>query len=245
MFRFIFFFSWYRSYLSFPVSYLILASLLCACSSSTAPMLSAAKSVIHPKSGVSLDPDYRYLRTSFISHSILPSPVAYLALGSSQYTSSGLLQIWYSADKEIIKLCNARLCGTAGLPVDWRKVLLKNIPSWDQIRLNDIVYERQRFVMPGFHFGIQDQVFVHKIAAPKRSLLVGFNPNQLIWFKENTICSQKNMRLPDARYAVDFSGNKPQVIYSEQCLAKGLCFAFQIWTADQEKTFSMNKKHRL
>lgn len=212
--------------------------LLSSCSPSTSPIVTLTKNIVRPNKKIFLNPNYHYLRVSYISHNILPTPTVYLALRSSETTSNGLLQVWYSADREVIKFCHDRLCGSAGLNVDWRDVVFKNVPSWEQIQLQDRSYERQRFVMPGYRFGIQDRIVVSKIPVPKNSLLVDYDPHQFLWFQEKTFCSQKEMRIPPARYAVDFSGNKPKVIYSEQCLAKGFCFAFQSWDVQQKRTFN-------
>ena len=65
----------------------------------------------------------------------------------------------------------------------------------------------------------------------------GRDSQRLSWFEERVLPSAKgtpvlvaaDQILPPARYAVDMQEGRAVVVYSEQCLASELCFAWQRW----------------
>jgi len=101
--------------------------------------------------------------------------------------------------------------------------------------------------MPGYRFGVEDDLVVGVISAPAKSGLRGVAAESLTWFEESTASSAgESVRravfgataatwLPPARYAVDLGGGGDQVVYAEQCLAADLCLSWQRWSAAMQQ----------
>lgn len=167
-----------------------------------------------------LNPNFRYLRVT------VGGRVALLALGYVDSDPQGPIEVWYSAERELLRLQNGRLVGAVGLTTEWRNVRLHELPSWSAAAHGGeaLHWTRTRDVMPGYRFGVKDALSLRVVEAPQRSALQGLDAQRLSWFEE-----QLESGLPPARYAVDFSGDKETVVYGEQCLAVDLCFTWQRW----------------
>lgn len=194
-----------------------------------------------PQSNTSrLNPDYRYLRVT------LEGRVAFLALGNVDRNAAGPIEVWYSAEKEVLRLQNGRLVGATGLPTEWREVVLPSLPSWSEIAgaRQPFHWSRLRDVMPGYRYGLRDSLALRVSAAPGKTALVGVDAGSLTWFEEIREApaaagflaafqpaSKDDQALPAARYAVDLRVGRGIVVYGEQCLARELCFTWQHWSA--------------
>ena len=185
-----------------------------------------------------LNPDFRYLRVT------VSGRVALLALGYVDSHSQGPIEVWYSAEREVLRLQNGRLVGAVGLTTEWRNVLLPELPSWAVAARADrgFRWTRTRDVMPGYRFGVKDALSLHVVATPTRSALQGLETQRLTWFEERVESGSvawlsgifgngvgADAVLPPARYAVDFQGGQETVVYGEHCLAAELCFTWQRW----------------
>ena len=197
---------------------------LSGCANNNTVFLKAAKTAIgkfKPSESVVLDPAYRYMRVTVGTQHV------YMALASRAPTPQGLLDTWYSGEGEVIKLLAGRIVSTYGLPTDWRVVRTATIPSWKSVLKSSGIYKRQRDVMPGYHYGIQDKITMKAIMPPKRTSFINKRPNQLVWFEERTVTQYKGEIIPTAIYAIDFSNHTERVVYSVQCLNSKLCLAFE------------------
>ena len=187
-----------------------------------------------------LNPNFRYLRVT------IGGRVALLALGNVDGHPQGPIEVWYSAEREVLRLQNGRLVGAVGLTTEWRDVLLPELPSWSVAARADqpLRWTRTRDVMPGYRFGVQETLSLRVVAEPKRSALQGLDLQRLAWFEEQVepgpvarlssvfgSDSAADIPLPPARYAVDLQGGRETVVYGEQCLAPDLCFTWQRWPA--------------
>jgi hypothetical protein len=185
-----------------------------------------------------LNPNFRYLRLTIRGH------VALLALGYVERGPQGPIEVWYSAEREVLRLQNGRLAGAVGLTTEWRNVDLPALPSWSAVARagRAIAWTRTRDVMPGYRFGVKDELSLRVVEAPRGSVLQGLDPQELTWFEERDELgasaglpgilggsTNADAALPPARYAVDFAGGKETVAYGEQCLAADLCFTWQRW----------------
>ena len=170
-----------------------------------------------------LDPRFRYLR---VTHE---GGVAILILGGVDKDARGIIQTWYAADAAVLKLQNGRLVGNTGLAPEWRAVALPELPAWSTLAAEQkpLPWERVRDVMPGYRFGIRDQLVLAVVAPPRSSGLVRLDPQKLTWFEERTQASTGE-RLPPARYAVQGD----TVVYGEQCVSARNCIKWQRWPAD-------------
>ena len=185
-----------------------------------------------------LNPNYRYLRVT------ISGRVALLALGDVDSHPRGPIEVWYSAEREVLRLQNGRLVGAVGLTTEWRDVLLSELPSWSAAASSNRAFRwtRTRDVMPGYRFGVKDELLLRVVEVPQRSALQGLDPQRLIWFEERAEAGVlaglsgifggsvgADAVLPPARYAVDLRGGRETVIYGEQCLTAELCFSWQRW----------------
>lgn len=185
-----------------------------------------------------LNPNFRYLRVT------VGGRVALLALGNVDSHPQGPIEVWYSAEREVLRLQNGRLVGAVGLTTEWRHVSLPEMPSWSATARADQAFRwtRTRDVMPGYRFGVKDVLSLRVVAEPKRSELKGLDSQRLTWFEERVESGPvagfsgifgdsiaADAALPPARYAVDFRDGQETVVYGEQCLAPDLCFTWQRW----------------
>jgi hypothetical protein len=179
-----------------------------------------------------LNPEYRYLRVA------IKDRVVFLALGDQDKNALGTIDVWYSSNREVLRLQNGRIAGATGLTTEWRTVLLDEAPLWRTAlgAAQPLRWTRVSDVMPGYRFGVRDQLELRPIS-PLPVVIRGYDAQRLHWFDERIVRSapatgvstNNAQMLPPARYAVDLQGEKPVVVYSEQCLAPELCFAWQLW----------------
>lgn len=185
-----------------------------------------------------LNPNFRYLRVTIGGRAVL------LAQGNLDSHAQGPVEVWYSAEREVLRLQNGRLVGAVGLTTEWRDVSLSELPSWSAAARTDqtLRWIRTRDVMPGYRFGVRDVLSLRVVAEPTQSALKGLDSQRLTWFEERFVSepatgvstifgksSTADIPLPPARYAVDLQGGRETVVYGEQCLAPDLCFTWQRW----------------
>jgi hypothetical protein len=181
-----------------------------------------------PPQSAALDPAFRYLRVT------AGRQVVFMALGYVDPHPQGPVEVWYSAEREVLRLQHGRLVGAAGTRTEWRAVRLPVLPSWRALaeRGAPLAWVRTRDVMPGYRFNVRDDLLLQPIAPPARSALQGIAPASLQWFEE-TLAADAALALPPARYAIDPAVDDGQVVYAEQCLAVDLCLTWQRWRAGQ------------
>ena len=203
------------------------ASLLAGCADSTNAFLQTFRQMWGGGANAdeaALDPRYRYLRVT------LEGRVVMLALGFIDAHPRGPIEVWYSHEREALRLQNGRLVGVSGLPIEWREVRLPELPSWPSLAAAErpFPWVRVRDVMPGYQYGIRDALVLSVVPAPQASALSGIDPQRLVWFEERTEPGPAGMELlPPARYAVEGE----TVVYAEQCIAPEKCFNWQRWPA--------------
>ena len=192
-----------------------------------------------------LNPNFRYLRVTIGGRVVL------LALGYVDSHPQGPIEVWYSAEREVLRLQNGRLVGAVGLTTEWRDVSLPALPSWSVAAHADqaIRWTRTRDVMPGYRFGVKDALALRAVPEPARSELQGLDPQRLTWFDERIEPvpvagltavfgggRATDLPLPAARYAADIRNDEETVVYGEQCLAADLCFTWQRWPAQPQSS---------
>ncbi len=213
----------------------VLATLfLAACGTGGGATFESARYVVERASGriderqPVFNPAFRYLRAT------RGDSVAYLVLGYVDPTPEGPVEVWYTGEREVIRLRDGRLVGTSGLTVDWRTTRLADAPSWQRLLSGQggTSFDRARDVMPGYHADIQEKVNVFRLNAYEPAALKGRPASQLTWFEERAVPrSFDSPALPPARFGVarDAEG-APFVVYSEQCLSPDVCYTFERWT---------------
>jgi hypothetical protein len=175
-----------------------------------------------------LNPNLRYLRVTIGGRVVL------LALGYLDPHPQGTIEVWYSAEREVVRLQNGRLVGAVGAITEWRNVVLPELPGWEKLAGGAAPFQwsRVRDVMPGYQYGVRDSLSLSVVTPPEKSALQALDPKELAWFEERVIDDGlRKAALPAARYAVQLSGGQALVVYGEQCLAPQMCFTWQRWPA--------------
>lgn len=221
----------YLAFVNFK-NHLVLLSLVAAmggCATSTNAIVQTMQSALGRGRGIEeakLNPDFRYLRVTIGRRVVL------LALGYLDKHPQGTIEVWYSADREVVRLQNGRLVGAAGLTTEWRNVVLPDFPAWSALASAGapLRWSRTRDVMPGYRYGLRDSLALSVVPPPPTSALQGLDPKDLTWFEERLADEAlPKTALPAARYAVQLAGNEAIVVYGEQCLAPQTCFNWQRW----------------
>lgn len=174
------------------------------------------------------NPAYRYLRVEVAGH-----PPALLVLGYIDAHPLGEIEVWYSAQREVIKTQNGRIVGTGGLETDWRTVQFPSPPPpLTEVAAQGATYQRLRDEMPGHRYGITDDVEIKSwdgtppIALPRS--LPAEQARTYQWFRETTLKSTASL-LPPAWFARGQHQGQTTVVYSEQCLSVTFCLRLQRW----------------
>jgi len=209
---------------------LVLALALGGCTSGATAIVRTFSEVISggdAAANAPINPSLRYLRA------VLDGRTALLVLGYVDADARGPIEVWYSAEREVLRLQNGRLVGAAGLTTEWRNVEVPELPAWAAMTHAaragaPLGWTRVRDVMPGYRFGLRDALLLRETQPPARHGLLGVDPARLTWFEEAVEAGSAES-LPLARYAVDFSGGREVVVYGEQCIAPTLCFSWQRW----------------
>jgi len=204
-----------------------LAGSLTACADSKDPVMQSLQpllAMMRAQPAPPLKPNYRYLRV------VIDGRTVFLALGNLDGTEAEKTEVWYSADRAVLRLRDGRVAGALGMTTEWRRVEQPDAPTWREAAnaAGSLQWLRVRDVMPGYHVGVRDAMSLMPIDPPARSALEGVSPVSLTWFEE-TVAGRV---LPPARYAVDLTGSPATVIYAEQCLSAKLCFSWQRWAAN-------------
>jgi hypothetical protein len=223
---------------TFGASLLVMAA-VAGCSSGMDAAVRTAEYAVRGegRSAAQLDPRFRYIRVTTQGRS------AFLALGNEDSDPLGPIEVYYSAQREVLRLQNGRLAGATGMTTEWRNVTLPKLPSWSQLAVaqTPMYWVRLRDVMPGYRYGVQDSLSLQRISPPSKSELQNVDPKTLTWFEERVAPNgdrsslAKVLRgddkdlLPPARYGLDLRDGKEVVVYGEQCLAADLCFTWQRW----------------
>lgn len=213
----------------------ILCVLLVACGSVSAPIAGMSADAYADWSGASartalpaqLNPALRYLKVEVSGH-----PPALMVLGYLEQHTQGEIEVWYSGEREVVKLQNGRLVGTAGLTVDWRSVQYRvPPPAWSIFFQQPIAtraaYDRVRDVMPGYRAGVEDRVD-SAIGVPPKELAQGLPPASVTWVEERS-GGKETPALPSAWFAIQSRAGQAQVVLSYQCVAASLCMRMQPW----------------
>ena len=233
-----------------------LLGVLSGCSSDTNAIIQSLKYVYDRNAGVTsavLNPKFRYLRVTVDGRIVL------LALGYVDSAPDGPVEVWYSAEREVIRLQNGRVVGVVGLTPEWRDVELHGAPSWLQLMNSDhsLKWTRIRDVMPGYLSRIVDNMASRSISTVRTTALVGVLPRELKWFEDvrepdTTVGAlalfstkfDKDQSLPPARYGISDSDGNATVVYGEQCLSVSFCFTWQRWPQELPGKSEQSKSAR-
>lgn len=218
----------------------LVATQLFGCAQTSAPLTEILAAVASEKLGTAPapfathqpNPAYNYLRVELEGHA-----PALLVLGYADPHPQGDIEVWYSAQQEVIKTQNGRIIGTSGLEVDWRTVQFPAPPpAWAAHDARSATYQRLRDQMPGHRYGITEQIMLQPWQGipPIRlaSSLTEGQARTYAWFRESTLKTTAET-LPPAWFAWGIHNGIPTVVYSEQCLSATFCLKLQRWPAQE------------
>lgn len=196
----------------------------CAVEPASQAMLDAYR-VIRSESGVAehheLNPKLTYLRVQVGDREV------FMVLGNIDPTPEGQVEVWYSAEADVLRLLDGRVAGVImKTGPNWLNVSFLNLPRWDAVA-NQAVFDRVRDVSPGYRYGIREKMLLRAISPPDDSQLKVVSPSSLAWFEESVQGSDAR----PARYAVN---NEHRVVYAEQCLSSDYCFSWQRWPSTKK-----------
>ncbi|TXH85944.1 MAG: hypothetical protein E6Q80_08630 [Thauera aminoaromatica] len=189
------------------------------------------------------NPAYRYLRT------VVDGRSALLVLGYTDpdpaTPDAPPIEVWYSAEGEVVRLQQGRVVGTSGLSTDWRSTRAPDAPTWGSLVASAAqdraagqalaTWQRTRDES-AYRSGVIDRISVHAIAAPRGTELAGLAPESLQWFEERAEPIVPPAGTPGAvrltaRYALRVDSGATEVVYTEHCLGPELCLSLQRWPA--------------
>jgi hypothetical protein len=171
-----------------------------------------------------LSPNFEYMRARVNGRLI------FLALGYREAVSGAqdALDVYFSADGEVLKLRKGRIVSFVGLGKELTKAFPDGIPDWSE---KSVSYRTVLDDRPSYNLGQTWFVEVAPVAGPpSRKDLIGLAPASLLWFKERLPSEAiKSGFLQAPVYAVTRRNGRDEVVYSEQCLEPKLCFSLQRW----------------
>ena len=175
-----------------------------------------------------LNPKLRYLRVDVDGR-----PPALLVLGYLDPHPQGEVEVWYSSQGEVIKTRHGRIVGTAGLELDWRRVIMSPAPpDWTTMVASGQRYRRWRDEMPGYRQSILSDVLVTPWPGlpnvPLGASLSSDRAKHYRWFREDDTSRSPNA-LPPSWFALGPYDGQPSVVYSQQCLSATFCLSLQRW----------------
>jgi hypothetical protein len=177
------------------------------------------------------DPRFRYLRLE-----VEGSTPAMLVLAFVDPHPMGEIEVWYSAQNQVIKLQNGRIVASHGLAVDWTKVHFPVAPpAWGDIRPEGSQFERERDEVPAYRYGLKERLSVQPVDLPAGVVVPGpINADmakRYAWFRETATAADGVKST--AWYALEVQMGRSVVVYSEQCLKPDFCLRLQRWPVNQ------------
>jgi hypothetical protein len=174
-----------------------------------------------------LNPAYRYLHVTLGG-----AKPALLVLGYLDAHPQGDIEVWYSAQGEVLRLQNGRLVGAAGLPVEWRRVAYPQTPpAWHAVPPAGARFTSLRDEQPGYRLGLVEQVLLTPL--PKSPLLPNPAFANAAWFQESYTGASGPTR-PAAWFAFGNYGGQKTIVYSRQCLSNDVCLSLQRWPLQKD-----------
>jgi hypothetical protein len=186
------------------------------------------------------DPRFRYLRVEMKDR----TPAMWV-LGYLDPHPMGTIEVWYSAQGEVLKLQNGRIVATHGLVVDWAAVrFLAPPPAWENLGATGATFARERDELPLYRYGLRERLLVMAVPPPAAALQSSMHAEvaaRYAWFQEialprdgvDTATLPASSVLPHSWFALGLHLGQSLVVYSEQCLRPDFCLRMQRWPVQE------------
>jgi hypothetical protein len=217
---------------------------LAGCAAGGSPIVQSIQALVSTGgTGVAKDaiPDAPDLRYSYLRVQVSGHPPGLMVLGYVDPDPAGPIEVWYSANRETLRLQNGRVISTTGTLQDWAAVQYAPVPpAWPDVTQQGTSFTRQRDVMPGYRFGIREQIKVQAWSAlPPVELPVSLPADKAAsyhWYRESMQpqTGQITPLLPDAWFAWGRHRGVEQIVYTEQCMSSDFCLKLQRWPLLEE-----------
>lgn len=146
---------------------------------------------------------------------------AAMALGYRENKGSQVSEYWYSGQGEMLKLLNGRIVQVLGMTQEVRS-LSTNTPSWADLLSHrlPVVWSQTKDTMPGYRYGLQEFVISQQVIPTRvETALVNTTDG---WVLEEIKSKEESGKT--WIYQQKFALANDRVIYSEQCVARDMCF---------------------
>jgi hypothetical protein len=191
------------------------------CASNIEALRATTLSALLPNRQVSqalLVPEFAYLRI------VVNGRLAFLARGAIDRRGTQPLEVFFSADRETLKLLDGRIVEYSS---SGRHIIVESetppAPWTVESRSFALFRESRPEYVVSTHIVSRRLI----VEPPKPSNLIGIAPASLTWFEE--ITEQSGFGNARSIYAIRRGTNGAEVVYSEQCIAPDLCFTVQLW----------------
>jgi hypothetical protein len=165
-----------------------------------------------------VQPGFEYILVSANGHEAL------MALGERRDTidefKNRTHEYWYTGQGEMLYLVNGRIHQALGFTNEIRSQTSAE-PPWEQLSKssNSIAWGRKIDLMPGFRYGLVNNITTFKIAAP--NFLPEHLPEPMHWIAD--LVESKSGDGQVWWYLQRFALHDGRVVYSEQCITERLC----------------------
>jgi len=151
---------------------------------------------------------------------------AVMALGERRFDESKkqLHEYWYTGQGEMLYLVDGRIQQALGFTNEIRGQT-NAAPSWNEFTESSrkLTWRKQIDLMPGFRYGVVNNITSYKIEPPRK--LPDSLPTPLQWVAD--LVESKTSDGLDWRYIQRFALHEGRVVYSEQCISRELCIKIQ------------------
>jgi hypothetical protein len=142
-----------------------------------------------------------------------------LVLGAVEDTVDGPVQVWFTGQQQIIRIQNGRIVSTQGLTTDWvRSRVFSTTPG---------TLVRERDVMPGWRYGIREQIESQTQATAPSKASSLFRPQLLASKKITTWWLERSPQAPELGQSIYALNADGQTIAGFECLSAELCISWE------------------
>jgi hypothetical protein len=179
-------------------------------------------------------PDLKY---SYLRAQVQGYPAAMLALAYLEPDPEGTVEVWVSAQREVLKIQNGRIVASVGLPNDWAGTFFTpSPPAWAQLTTQPHRLVRTHDESKGYRTNMVETLSLLRWTQPLPAELLATIPPSLplplaqsyTWFRESYQGEAAPAREP-SWFAWGTHRGTQGVVFSYQCLGAGVCLSLQAW----------------
>ena len=169
-----------------------------------------------------IQPGYEYILVAVNDNQAL------MALGSRyflpEFGHKSVHEYWYTGTGEMLHLVDGRINKALGFTHEIRHQT-NNAPYWGEVveSKNELRWFRKIDLMPSFRYNLYNNISTYKVPTPKDA--PNFVPVNALWVTD--LIESKSVNGKPWSYSQLFAIVDRSVIYSEQCIDKGICLSIR------------------